>query len=246
MELNDIAEMLCRNLISEGFIIQRYDAYSSNSIYLKLDYGACNSIRISDHPGKKYLKYRYNIGPYVKEFQEVKDKFPRIYYRETKSQSLLKRIIRDKSGKLQYYGKEKYKKFMEENRIKNMNSKGFWSQAELVDPELYKEEKRMSKVICIAGESGSGKTTSMRNLDPKSTYYIDADKKGLSWKGWRKQYNKENKNYLACDDANVVRQYIKRIAEACPSVKVIVVDTINGLMVADEMRRSKEKGYDKW
>lgn len=82
----------------------------------------------------------------------------------------------------------------------------------------------MSKVICIAGESGSGKTTSMRNLDPKSTYYIDADKKGLSWKGWRKQYNKENKNYFACDDASVVRQYIKRIAEACPGVKVIVVD----------------------
>lgn len=104
----------------------------------------------------------------------------------------------------------------------------------------------MSKVICIMGESGSGKTTSMRNLDPKTTYYIDADKKGLSWKGWRKQYNKENKNYLACDDANIVRQYIKRIAEACPGVKVIVVDTVNGLMVADEMRRSKEKGYDKW
>lgn len=104
----------------------------------------------------------------------------------------------------------------------------------------------MSKVICIAGESGSGKTTSMRNLDPKTTYYIDADGKGLSWKGWRKQYSQENKNYFACDDAAIVRQYIKRIAEACPSVKVIVVDTINGLMVADEMRRSKEKGYDKW
>ena len=29
-------------------------------------------------------------------------------------------------------------------------------------------------------------------------------------------------------------------------IKVIVVDTINGLMVADEMRRAKEKGYDKW
>ena len=83
----------------------------------------------------------------------------------------------------------------------------------------------MSKVICIMGESGSGKTTSMRNLDPKTTYYIDADKKGLSWKGWRKQYNKENKNYLACDDANIVRQYIKRIAEACPGVKVIVIDS---------------------
>lgn len=27
---------------------------------------------------------------------------------------------------------------------------------------------------------------------------------------------------------------------------MIVIDTVNGLMVADEMRRSKEKGYDKW
>ena len=104
----------------------------------------------------------------------------------------------------------------------------------------------MSRVICIAGESGSGKTTSMRNLDPATTFYIDADGKGLSWKGWRKQYCPDNKNYKATDDANIVRQYIKRLAEGCPQVKVIVVDTINGLMVADEMRRSKEKGYDKW
>ena len=104
----------------------------------------------------------------------------------------------------------------------------------------------MAKVICIAGESGSGKTTSMRNLDPATTYYIDADKKGLSWRGWREQYNTDKKNYLKCDDVNIVRNYIKSVAEKCPKIKVIVVDTINGLMVADEMRRSKEKGYDKW
>ena len=104
----------------------------------------------------------------------------------------------------------------------------------------------MSRVICVAGESGSGKTTSMRNLDPKTTYYIDGDKKGLSWKGWRSQYNEQNKNYFRCDDANIVRQYIKKIAESCPRINVIVIDTINGLMIADEMRRSKEKGYDKW
>ena len=104
----------------------------------------------------------------------------------------------------------------------------------------------MAKAICIAGASGSGKTTYMRNLDPATTYYIDADKKGLSWKGWREQYNTDKKNYLKCDDVNIVRNYIKSVAEKCPKIKVIVVDTINGLMVADEMRRSKEKGYDKW
>ena len=51
----------------------------------------------------------------------------------------------------------------------------------------------MSNIIGIMGESGSGKTTSMRNLDPKTTYYIDCDKKGLSWRGWKKQYNAEAK-----------------------------------------------------
>jgi len=105
----------------------------------------------------------------------------------------------------------------------------------------------MSKVICIAGESGSGKTTSMRNLDPE-TMYIDCDKKGLSWKGWRNQYNGEKKNYLKTDFPQVALQALKKIdkEEQYKHIRVVVVDTINGLMIADEMRRCKEKGYDKW
>ncbi len=106
----------------------------------------------------------------------------------------------------------------------------------------------MSKVICIAGESGSGKTTSMRNLDPETTMYIDCDKKGLSWKGWRSQYNGDKKNYLKTDFPQVALQALKKIdkEEQYKHIRVVVVDTINGLMIADEMRRCKEKGYDKW
>lgn len=106
----------------------------------------------------------------------------------------------------------------------------------------------MAKVICIAGESGSGKTTSTRTLDPKTTFYIDADKKGLSWKGWKSQYNKENKNYLCNDWVATVQQTLAVINsnKDYAKVKTVVIDTINGLMVADEMRRAKEKGYDKW
>jgi RecA/RadA recombinase len=104
----------------------------------------------------------------------------------------------------------------------------------------------MSKVICIAGESGSGKTTSMRNLDPASTYYIDADKKGLSWKGWKQQYNKENKNYSVTSDALKIEALINNVSENAPHIKVIVIDTLNGIMIDDEFNRMKEKGYDKW
>jgi hypothetical protein len=104
----------------------------------------------------------------------------------------------------------------------------------------------MARIIGIMGESGSGKTTSMRNLDPKTTYYIDCDKKGLSWKGWKKQYNTDTKNYKVTDDQAVVLSLLAGINDKCPNIKTVIVDTLNGIMVADEMRRSREKGYDKW
>lgn len=106
----------------------------------------------------------------------------------------------------------------------------------------------MAKVIGIMGESGSGKTTSMRDLDPKTTFYIDCDKKGLSWKGWRNQYSFEKLNYMATDVIGTVDQILDKIntQDNMKHIKVVVIDTLNGLMVADEVRRMKEKGYDKW
>lgn len=106
----------------------------------------------------------------------------------------------------------------------------------------------MSRVICIAGESGTGKTTSMRNLNPETTLYIDCDKKGLSWKGWKQQFSGEKKNYLVTDFPQVALQALRKVNEqdSMKHIRVVVVDTLNGLMVADEMRRAKEKGYDKW
>lgn len=98
------------------------------------------------------------------------------------------------------------------------------------------------------GESGAGKTTSMRNLDPKTTFYIDCDKKGLSWKGWKNQYSVANCNYWATDQPEVVMQLLDKIntEDKFKKIKVAIIDTLNGLMVADEVRRMREKGYDKW
>lgn len=98
----------------------------------------------------------------------------------------------------------------------------------------------------ILGASGSGKTTSLEHLDPKLTFYIDADGKGLSWKGWRNQYNKTNKNYFVCDDPNSIYSLMLQINDKQKQIKYLVIDTLNGCMVADEFRRSKDKGYDKW
>ena len=103
----------------------------------------------------------------------------------------------------------------------------------------------MAKSILVIGESGSGKTTAMRTLDPKSTLYIDCDKKGLSWKGWKNTYNAANKNYVKTSDHETIRKLLMK-AEEAKHIKVVVIDTINGLMLDAEMERVREKGYEKW
>lgn len=106
----------------------------------------------------------------------------------------------------------------------------------------------MAKVIGVMGESGAGKTTAMRTLNPKTTFYLDCDGKGLSWKGWRDQYSVQNLNYWKTDIVQSVQTMLDKIDkdEKFKQVKVVVIDTLNGLMVADEVRRMKEKNFDKW
>lgn len=105
----------------------------------------------------------------------------------------------------------------------------------------------MSNVIGVMGESGSGKTTAMRNLPPEQTFYCDCDKKGLNWKGWRKQYSVDNKNYWASDSFTIVAGLLRKINEQnnFKHIKYVVIDTLNGLMVAEEMRILAMQSGDK-
>ena len=105
----------------------------------------------------------------------------------------------------------------------------------------------MAAVIGVMGESGSGKTTAMRHLPPDETFYIDSDKKGLNWKGWRQQYNADRKNYWSSDSFAVVSGILRKIdkEEQFRHIRYVVIDTLNGMMVAEEMRILAMQSGDK-
>lgn len=107
----------------------------------------------------------------------------------------------------------------------------------------------MARVIGVMGESGSGKTTAMRNLPPDQTFYIDSDKKGLNWKGWKKQFHTDGNppNYWVSDSFTVVSSTLKKIntQDNFRHIKYVVIDTLNGMMVAEEMRILAMQSGDK-
>ncbi|BCU97781.1 MAG: hypothetical protein CM15mV19_0160 [uncultured marine virus] len=70
-----------------------------------------------------------------------------------------------------------------------------------------------SKLIGVVGETGTGKSTAIKHLDPKETYIINVAKKELPFKGSGKLYNSDNKNYKEIDDPVEVTRLLKIISE---------------------------------
>lgn len=131
-KLLDIAEYIIQKLLDNDIVIQRYDSMSTSSIYLKLDYGVCNSIRISNHTGKKYLKYRYNLILDC-EPHTAMDGYVRHYFNQNNIDEMLALILKDRKDKITKYGYSNYKDFMKKNQHEHkVDKQGFWRTARLI------------------------------------------------------------------------------------------------------------------
>ena len=109
----------------------------------------------------------------------------------------------------------------------------------------------MGKKVLILGESGHGKSTSCRNLDPKETFIINVTGKDLPLKGWKKLYQRYEPttgkgNYLHSKDSKQIAGAIAHISSKLPHVKNIIVDDAQYIMSFEFMARALEKGFDKF
>ena len=96
-----VSDILIEKLKEKGFQISKYYARTTKSIYLKLDYGVCCGIRISDHNGKKKYKYKFNL---IKQYigpKKVNDKgYLRLFYNYDNTKELIEDVQKEKKAKI--------------------------------------------------------------------------------------------------------------------------------------------------
>lgn len=102
----------------------------------------------------------------------------------------------------------------------------------------------MSTATLVLGNSGTGKSTSLRNLNPAKTLLIQCIKKPLPFraKGWKTRHSlKDDGNVIQTDDPALIEKLMRQSPH-----EIVVVDDYQAVMVNELMSRSSEKGYEKF
>lgn len=95
----------------------------------------------------------------------------------------------------------------------------------------------MAQMVLIMGESGTGKSTSMRNCDPATTAVVNPVGKPLPFKGKYEMLN-------SVTESRKITKFMKE--QAAAGKKLLVVDDFQYILSVPYMNRIKENGWDKW
>ena len=111
----------------------------------------------------------------------------------------------------------------------------------------------MSNVICLAGWSNSGKSTSLKYLDPAETFIISCTNKQLQIPGFRKKYPKvavvDGKligNWYVSNQYDKITNILRLVSKSRNDIKTVVIDDINYCLSNEIMENATVKGFEKF
>lgn len=103
----------------------------------------------------------------------------------------------------------------------------------------------MANVVMLLGKSGTGKSTSIKTLNPEETVIVNVLGKKLPFKGSGNLYSTDKKNLFRVDDY----QKMIELLQACNTqsrIKNIILDDCIYIMRKEYFKRAKETGYAKY
>ena len=100
--------------------------------------------------------------------------------------------------------------------------------------------------VMVLGESGTGKSASLRNIQPEDTFLVQAVRKPLPFRNSWTDYDQQTKKgqIIQSDDCTFISQVI--MAARSMGRNKVIVDDFQYIMANEFMRRSQETGFTKF
>ena len=110
-----------------------------------------------------------------------------------------------------------------------------------------------AETIAIVGESGTGKSTSLRNLNPEETFIISTTGKPLPFRAWKKKYipikiegKNVSGNYYVSSKWDQILKILQIIDKMMPQIKQVIIDDSQYVLSYEFVDRATEVGYTKF
>lgn len=109
----------------------------------------------------------------------------------------------------------------------------------------------MANKALVFGESKTGKSTAIRNLDPSTTFIINISDKAPPFKGWKKYYIPFSSKDLTGNMVSVSRidhilSVMEIVDKKLPNIKTLILEDFQYMSGFEFMARIKERGYEKF
>jgi hypothetical protein len=104
----------------------------------------------------------------------------------------------------------------------------------------------MANVVIVLGKTGSGKSTSIKGLDPSKTIILNVLGKRLPFKNSKEIYSEDKHNMARVDSYADVTTFLEYVDKKQPQIHSVVIDDMIYLMRKEYFARARETGYTKY